>query len=100
MSTRADAIAARVNESIRLGLFGAATQLALNAARRGQMSALTQIARSQDRHVQQSSTLEKRPAKDDILRLEAEGVPRDVIAWVTGCAYDHILDAICKGAAP
>lgn len=37
---------------------------------------------------------EKREAKETILRLEAEGVPRQIIAQRTGRTFNHIRQVI------
>jgi hypothetical protein len=70
--------------------------LDVDAARRGQLAALTKLSRLQERQMKCAITQEKHQAKETILRLEAEGVPRDVIAMITGRTFNHIRQVIFR----
>ena len=66
----------------------------VDSARRGHLGALTKLLRMQERQAKLVIMQEKREAKETILRLEAEGVPREIIAQRTGRTLNHIRQVI------
>ena len=66
----------------------------VDSARRGHLGALTKLLRMQERQAKLVIMQEKRDAKETILRLEAEGVPREIIAQRTGRTLNHIRQVI------
>lgn len=65
----------------------------VDGARRGHIRALTRLLSSQERQ-------QKREAKETILRLEADGVPRELIARQTGRTLNHIRQVIWRDRHP
>lgn len=66
----------------------------VDGARRGHIRALTRLLSVQERQQKLLAGQEKREARETILRLEAEGVPRELIAQRTGRTLNHIRQVV------
>lgn len=66
----------------------------LDASRRGHLRAQVQLTNVLQREQRLSVTLEKRQAHDSIIRMEAEGIPRDVICLTTGRTLNHVRQVV------
>jgi Rha family phage regulatory protein len=66
----------------------------LDSARRGQIRAQGRITSILERERRMAAVLEKRQARDSILQMEADGVPRDVICVATGRTLNHIRQVV------
>lgn len=66
----------------------------VDGARRGHIRALGKLLTLQERQSKLLAAQEKREAKETILRLEAEGIPRELIAERTGRTLNHIRQVI------
>lgn len=66
----------------------------LDAARRGQVNAQAKLARTLERERNLLAVIEKRQARDTIIKMEAEGYTRDVICVTTGRTLNHVRQVI------
>lgn len=66
----------------------------VDGARRGHIRALGKLLTLQERQSKLLAAQERREAKETILRLEAEGIPREIIAQQTGRTLNHIRQVI------
>lgn len=66
----------------------------LDASRRGHLRAQMRLTNVLERESRLAAALEKRQARDSIIRMEAEGIPRDVISLSTGRTLNHIRQVI------
>ena len=66
----------------------------VDAARLGHIRAQDKLARTLDRERKLLAIHEKRQARDSILQMEAEGMPRDVISVTTGRTLNHIRQVV------
>lgn len=66
----------------------------VDGARRGHIRALGKLLSLQERQSKLVASQEKREARETILRLEGEGVPREIIAQRTGRTLNHIRQVI------
>jgi len=66
----------------------------LDDARRGHIRATERLSRTLERERNMLAAFEKRQARDSILQMEADGVPRDVISLTTGRTRTHVRQVI------
>lgn len=66
----------------------------LDGARRGHIRISEKLSRQLERERNLSAILEKRQARDSIIQMEAEGIPRDVISLSTGRTLNHIRQVV------
>lgn len=66
----------------------------LDGARRGHIRIAEKLSRQLERERNLAAALEKRHARDSIIQMEADGIPRDVIALTTGRTLNHIRQVV------
>jgi Rha family phage regulatory protein len=66
----------------------------LDASRRGHLRAQVRLTSVLERESRLSAALEKRQARDSIIQMEAEGIPRDVICLTTGRTLNHVRQVV------
>lgn len=66
----------------------------LDASRRGHLRAQIRLTGVLERESRLSAALEKRQARDSIIQMEAEGIPRDVICLTTGRTLNHVRQVV------
>lgn len=66
----------------------------LDASRRGQLRVQSRLTNILERERRMAAVLEKRQARDGILQMEADGVPRDVICLATGRTLNHVRQVV------
>lgn len=66
----------------------------LDASRRGHLRAQIRLTGVLERESRLTAALEKRQARDSIIRMEAEGIPRDVICLTTGRTLNHVRQVV------
>lgn len=66
----------------------------LDASRRGHLRAQIRLTGVLERESRMSAALEKRQARDSIIQMEAEGIPRDVICLTTGRTLNHVRQVV------
>jgi len=76
-------------QEIIIGLFER-----LDASRRGHLRAQSRLTNVLARESRLTAALEKRQARDSIIAMEAEGIPRDVICMTTGRTLNHVRQVV------
>jgi len=76
-------------QEIIIGLFER-----LDASRRGHLRAQSRLTNVLARESRLTAALEKRQARDSIIAMEAEGIPRDVICMTTGRTLNHVRQLV------
>lgn len=66
----------------------------LDASRRGHLRAQMRLTDVLQRESRLAAALERRQARDSIIQMEAEGIPRDVIRLTTGRTLNHIRQVV------
>lgn len=66
----------------------------LDASRRGHLRAQIRLTGVLQRESRLAAALEKRQARDSIIQMEAEGIPRDVICLTTGRTLNHVRQVV------
>lgn len=66
----------------------------LDASRRGHLRSQARLTSVLEREHRMAAALEKRQARDSIIQMEAEGIPRDVICMTTGRTLNHVRQVI------
>ena len=66
----------------------------LDASRRGQLRLSARLTYTLDRERRLAAVMEKRQARDSIIQMEAEGIPRDVICLTTGRTLNHVRQVV------
>lgn len=66
----------------------------LTLAQRGQIRAQDKLTRVIERERNMMARQEKAQARETILKMEADGVPRDVICITTGRTLNHVRQVI------